>query len=362
MLRAVAAHGLAGSLLDLPTRPLGDSAFLELNRGVRSQRISGLFWSAIDDGAFPVTPGQRDRAEQTHLQRLAASLLLEDLLLQTVELFVLAGIPYRILKGPAVAHLDYPDPALRVFGDLDVLVPGAFFDDAVAALRAAGCERRYPEPRPGFDREFGKGVCLVTRDGLEIDLHRTFTMGPFGARLALDELWRNRASYTLAGVAIDTLPAEERLLHAAYHTVLGDRRPRLAPMRDVAQIALTRVLDWKRLRSLMRASGGEAVVARAVRTTWHALELADVLAISAWAHDHTEDARASADISLYGASSNYAARSFGTVRAIRTVSGKARFLAALAMPYQEYLAGRHTSQLDRLRRGFQDINRARERS
>lgn len=362
ILRAVAAHGLAGSMLDLPREPLDDRSFLRANGAVRAQKLTGLLWSAMNSGAFPATPEQRERAEQSHAQMLAAVLVLEDLMLHTVELLVEAGIPYRILKGPAVAHLDYPDPGHRVFGDIDVLVPGDRFEDAVEVLGRAGCTRRFPQPRPGFDREFGKGTCMVTADGLEIDLHRTFTMGPFGERLAVDEIWRRADSFELAGVSVVTLGVEERLLHAAYHTVLGDRYPRLAPMRDVAQIALARQLDWPHLRGLMRASGGEPVVARAVRTTWQTLEIEDVLALSAWANEFTENGRARTDLSLYGTSSSYAARSFGTVRAIPTLAGKARFLAALALPEQSYITGRHTGQVDRLRRGVREINRARERS
>lgn len=362
LLRTIAAYGLAGTMLDMPSQALDDRQFLKLNQGVRAQKLTGLFWSAIADDAFPTTPPQRDRAEQSHIQMLAAVLVLEDLLLHTVEALLAAGIPYRVLKGAAVAHLDYPDPGQRVFGDVDLLVPGASFDHAVALLESTGCSRRYPQPRPGFDREFGKGTCLVTTDGLEIDLHRTFTMGPYGERLALDHLWERHDSYTLCGASINTLSPEERLLHASYHTVLGDRRPRLAPMRDVAQILLSRDIDRSRLRMLMRASYGEAVVARAVRTTWHELDLADVLAITTWAEDHPESRRATADLSLYGAASSFAARSFGTVRAIPTWSRKARFLAALTLPDRAYLAGRDAGKVDRLRRGIRDIADARGRS
>lgn len=362
VLRAIAAHGLAGTMLDLPARALDDREFLGLNSRVRSQKLSGLLWSAIEDGAFPVTPSQRERAEQSHIQVLCGVLQLEHLLLRTVEQLAGAGIPYRALKGAAVAHQDYARPGDRVFGDVDVLVPGEHFDDAVAVLCAAGCRRRFPEPRPGFDRRFGKGTCLVTSDGLELDLHRTFAIGSFGERLAIDEIWRRRDGYSLAGVVIDTLPPEERLMHAAYHTVLGDRQPRLIPMRDVAQIALTRSLDWQHLRQLMRASAGEAVVARAVRMSWRALELADVLLISAWAHDYADDKRAQAEIALYDRSASYAARSFGTIRAIPTLSRKARYLTALAMPDRSYLENRHSGHVDRWRRGLREISEARGRS
>jgi len=357
LVRAVAAHGLAGTMLDLPDQPLDDPRFLRLHQRVRAQRISGLLWATVLDGSLPVSTAQAERAEEGHVQLLGATLVLEDLLLQTVAAWQAEGVPYRALKGPALAHLDYPDPGHRVFGDIDLLVPSTHYDRAVAVLVARGCARRYPEPRPGFDRRFGKGACLVTEDGLEIDVHRSFTMGPYGERLAVDLLWEHPTPFPLAGTTIEALSPEGRFLHAAYHIVLGDRRPRLSPMRDLAQIALGGTVDWPRLRALMSASEGEAVVARAVRTTWQQLAIADVLAISAWAESYREGERESAALALYGARSTYAARSFGTVRAIRAWRDRARYVAALVLPEQAYLAERHRGHRERLRTGFTQIMR-----
>ena len=49
-----------------------------------------------------------------------------------------SGLDHRALKGAAVAHLDYPDPALRSFIDVDLLVRAEEWDDAIQVLREAG--------------------------------------------------------------------------------------------------------------------------------------------------------------------------------------------------------------------------------
>lgn len=359
-LRAVAAHGLPGTLLEMPTTPLDDTAFTKLHSQVRLQKLTGLFWAAARDGAFPVTASQRDRIEESHIQALAAVLLLEDLLLRTVERLSRSGIPVRALKGTVSAHLDHQDVSHRTFGDIDLLVSSGFYDKAVSTLVADGCQRSYPEPRPGFDRRFGKGTSLHTPDGLEIDLHRTFTMGPYGESLALDELWKDSDSFTVAGTTVQALTQEARLLHAAYHAALGDRVPQLVPLRDVAQILLTKEVDWQRLRDLMRASHGEAVVARAIRTTWDELRLADVLFASAWAAAYHQARRDTAHLSVYGTSSNYAARSFAAVRTI-PLTQRPRYVFALAFPERSYLQGRHSGLGRRLLRGVADIRENRSR-
>ena len=51
----------------------------------------------------------------------------------------------------------YPDPLLRPFTDLDLLVPGPRLEEFVVALAGYGYERGRPEPVPGFDARVGQG-------------------------------------------------------------------------------------------------------------------------------------------------------------------------------------------------------------
>lgn len=357
--RAVAAHGLAGTTLHLPTEPLRMGQFLQLLRSAQLQRITGLLWAAMRDGALPTTDEQLERAEWAHVEALAGVLSLERFLLDTVEALRGAGIPTRVLKGPALAHLDYPDPAWRTFGDVDLLVRAEDFDGAVAVITSLGHRRRNPEPRPGFDRRFSKGTSFLTDEGLELDLHRTFTMGPFGVRLALAELWSGSREFRLCGHRLEALRLEERFVHACYHAVLGEATPRLVPLRDVAQLALDRSLDLGRVQQLIRASGGEAVVSRAVRHAWHELAIADVIAVSAWAEAYRVNSRETADLAVYEAGSTYAIKSMASIRALPTWHDRVSFVHALALPERSYLGSRHAGRWTRLRTGLAQAQRRR---
>ena len=62
-------------------------------------------------------------------------------------------------------------------------------------LQQEGYDRRYPEPRIGFDARFAKSVTMWSAAGHEIDLHRTLVLGPFGLRVQLDDLWSNRDTF-----------------------------------------------------------------------------------------------------------------------------------------------------------------------
>jgi hypothetical protein len=171
-----------------------------------------------------------------------------------------------------VAHLDYPDPALRPFGDADVLVHPDDWTAAVDALIRAGCRRQRPEVEPGWDNRFGKGATLNSPEGLEIDLHRRFAIGRFGVRSHMEDLYEASESITLAGRRIPTLDGPGRLLHSCHHAALGGFRHYRAH-RDVAQQLLVTEVDWRRAVDIASAWRVQAVVARAITDTWRVLGL-----------------------------------------------------------------------------------------
>ena len=107
-------------------------------------------------------------------------LLLDHLLGELSSAMAEAGVPTIVLKGPAVASTFYPDRAWRSYGDLDLLVAAADWRGACEVLVRRGFRRIIPEPRPGFDERFGKGASFEDARKLQVDLHRTLAMGPFG--------------------------------------------------------------------------------------------------------------------------------------------------------------------------------------
>ena len=248
-----------------PPEPMDDAHFDELLDAVTRERVVGLLAHCVDRLGWPVTDAQRDALDARHEAMLSVDLVLERLLADTSRRFAARGIPHRALKGPVVARTAYPDPAQRSFGDVDVLVAGPRFDEAIALLTAAGGRARYREPRPNFTARFGKGVCVVTTDGLEIDVHRTFVAGPFGLAIDAHDLFAAPETIDIGGVTIPVPNAEVRFLHACYHTALTS--PRITALRDVAQIAVATDLDVDATLEIARRWRGRAVVQRALALT-----------------------------------------------------------------------------------------------
>ena len=77
-----------------------------------------------------------------------------------------------------MARLDYPDPGMRTFEDIDLLVPEAGIKRAVSALGLVGYHRLTPPVQRNAVRQVASPVTLVSESQLEVDLHRTLLAGP----------------------------------------------------------------------------------------------------------------------------------------------------------------------------------------
>lgn len=344
LVRSVAAHGLAGSAAVWPDQPLEAARWSALVAAADLDRLSGLLLQAVTDEVLIVTDDQFEQASARHVSASCHVLRLESQAVAVLEVLTSAGIESKVLKGSAVAHLDYPDPSLRVFADVDLLVRSEDVDGAIRVLTASGCVRHGVQPRRGFDRRFGKGATFTSSSGYEIDLHRTFVMGPYGLRIDLADLWARPTHFNLGGLQAGALDPECRFLHACFHTALGDRPPRLVAQRDLAQMLLHGNLELERVGALMRTWKAEPVVAQAVRVTWDNLRIGHVTALSAWASRYVPKPKDTRELAAYGdeAGSSYTALSVAALAALPTLRAKAVFALSLAAPRRGFVPDQGT--------------------
>lgn len=303
--------------------------------------LIGLLASACQDGAVALAPGQLDDLRALQQSAAASALRIEAVALRVIERLETEGIPVRLLKGLASAHLDYPDPGWREFGDADLLVQAEDFDRAVAVLVADGHSRDLVERRPGFDRRFGKGVTIYGPDQVELDLHRTFTSGALGLRQRCDDLWRESASFVLGGRTVHALVPADRFLHACFAAVLGNTTPRVALLRDIVQLLLRDDLDAPAVAERATRWGCVPVVGAAIAAAarvFGTLPDSPVLAWVAAARPRWRDRALLATYPAFGGS--HTAALVAGVFVVRGLSGKLAYARALVRPTREYLLAR----------------------
>jgi hypothetical protein len=356
LLRAVASFGAPAVVPDRfgwPVAPLVPERFATLLSRVVDERVTGHLCNVIEHGALAVTQDQRAAAAHAHRDALVVDLLLERALLGAVGELERAGIDVRVLKGAAIAHTVYAAAELRSFRDVDLLVRDQQLDAAIAVLGERGGTRRFREPRPRFTRRFGKGVCVRTAAGIELDLHRVFAAGPFGLQIVPARLFEQACAVPLGGRTVAGLDPTARALHAMFHAALGDDPPRLVAVRDVLQVLDDRALDPNELLELARAWRCGIVVQRAVRLA------CEVFGADLGSHPVGRFAREYAPSpfeeralrSYVGEQRGYARQAVAGVGAVHGLRAKAAYVSALVLPDAAYVAERDGGYFRRLGRG-----------
>jgi len=126
-----------------------------------------------------------------------------------------AGIRVLVLKGPALASLVYPSPAVRPMDDVDLLVAAEHRDHLAEILHGHG----YRNDLRG-EEDF-----LPASRSVSIDVHtgllNTTRIPARGALwpMTFDDVWAHSQVCVLAGIPVRTLGPRDTILHLAIHTV-----------------------------------------------------------------------------------------------------------------------------------------------
>jgi hypothetical protein len=349
LVATVAAYGLSGARSWPEPDPLDSVTFTQLLDQVQHERLLGHLVAAIEAHHIPVSDDQHELALDRLEAALSVDVRLERLLVETSRNLTAAGIAHRALKGPVLARTAYRDPSLRSFADIDLLIERAAFDATVRLLSAEGGVARFLEPQPGFTRRFGKGLCVQTNDGLELDLHRVFCSGPFGLAIDDRDLLDDPRSIDIGGVTIPCLGPTLQFLNACYHAALGGRRTRLTAHRDVAELAGRSDFDLAAAVDVAAHWRGRAVIAAAAHASQRALRVDQLGPLLPWAAAYEPDRFERAAMRVHtDPYASYASQATAAVWAVRGLRPRAAYLRALLLPSPAYLEEREGTYRRRL--------------
>ena len=147
---------------------VSDADWPDVIKEANIQAVTGLVINGIPEDVQSSAPEQvRGIIRNTRYHQIAFLTRYLYQQSQLVRLFQDANIPLVILKGCSAA-VYYPDPALRMMGDIDFLVPSDRFGSAYQLMSENGyIEEITKAPNPRH-----KGF---SKDGIHLELHHHFS-------------------------------------------------------------------------------------------------------------------------------------------------------------------------------------------
>lgn len=249
----------------------GNAATL-LRHMVREQGLSGLASLALDHGRLVLPPDARSGIRNDWATAVHRCMLLdaECTRFGRIAMQRVSGTPRLspplLLKGAAVARR-YPNPSVRTYVDIDLLVPADEVRDWARCLRQAGYWAPEPEVSAVAQRlREGAEFQNVLAPGCSIDLHSSLFVEGHARELGYAILANHSEPSPFPGILQVGVPAQVVVLalHLAHHGA-ADRR--LIWYRDLIELGTAETLEAA--LALAREHGVEWALEDALREVDH---------------------------------------------------------------------------------------------
>jgi len=199
------------------------------------------------------------RAQNFFTLRLTAELF------RILDRFTSEGIGALVVKGPVLAVQAYGDPAMRAYGDLDLLVHQRDIRRATELLSAAGFSPAVPLSAIDAGRIPGQYLFSKPDSKLIVELHNHLTLRYFPRRLPIEEFFARQIRVRLDGHEAPALAVEDELvlicIHGAKHFW-----ERLMWIADVAALVSRQTgIDWQRIADSAQAVEAERMLHTGLR-------------------------------------------------------------------------------------------------
>jgi hypothetical protein len=209
---------------------------------------------------------ERQRALVLHSLRITAELC------RLLERFAAEGIGALVVKGPVLSVQAYGDPAMRSYGDVDLLVRQGDIRRATELMIAAGYEAKVPVAAIDAGRIPGQYLFHSPDSKLIIELHNDYTLRYFPRRLPIEEFFARQIRVPLDAHRAPALCVEDELILICVH---GAKHfwERLIWIADVAALVTRQSsIDWQLVAASARELQAEHIVNTGLRLAGNLLK------------------------------------------------------------------------------------------
>jgi hypothetical protein len=177
-----------------------------------------------------------------------------------LDLFAAKDIGALVVKGPALAVHAYGDPAIRSYGDLDLLVRQRDIRRSTELFEAAGYEATVPLSAIDAGKIPGQYLFTGRDSRLLVELHNDLTLRYFPRRLPLEELFARRNRVRIDGHEVPALSVEDELVYISVHgaTHFWERLGWIADL--AALVTRQKDIDWQAATKTAEQVGAERML------------------------------------------------------------------------------------------------------
>jgi Uncharacterised nucleotidyltransferase len=201
----------------------------------------------------------RQRAQNLFTLRLTAELF------RILDRFTSEGIDALVVKGPVLAMQAYGDPAMRSYGDLDLLVRQRDIRRATELMCAAGYAAAIPLSAIDAGKIPGQYLFSMPDSKLIVELHNDRTLRYFPRPVALEDFFSRQVRVCLDSHEVPALSVEDELvlicIHGAKHFW-----ERLMWVADIAAlVSRQKNIDWEQVSASAKEVGAKRMLHMGLR-------------------------------------------------------------------------------------------------
>jgi Uncharacterised nucleotidyltransferase len=228
--------------------------------------VQGIVANRLREIEFAgVPPSARESLQNRMRTQHLFTLSLTAELFRILQDFSEARVEAVLNKGPLVSLLAYGDPAVRSYGDLDLLVRHRDIQAAAQRMVELGFHSEISQSAIAAGKIPGEYVFRKPGTPLLVELHTQYTFRYYPKGMPIDVLFARKRTVLLEGKEVPALTLEDEFLFNCIHGA-KDFWARLLWVSDIAGMAARHPeMCWDQVKSNSAAVGAGRMLRVAVR-------------------------------------------------------------------------------------------------
>jgi hypothetical protein len=220
--------------------------------------LTHAYLQHLPDSSYPPAEFRQWVSDQDRTSQFFTRLMYRRMR-ETLSALNAMSFEFLLIKGPVLAHQVYPDPLLRPFNDIDLIVREHDWATMHQQLLSLGFElvAGFPEPPPKVipqDMKYESQYRHPEKKFL-VEVHYDDILNAGLAARDVHGFWQRSQMIDIGGLPVRAMSREDQLIHACAHAHYHGY-VRLNWLTDIV-LLMRNGVDWDQVMEIMRAEEAE---------------------------------------------------------------------------------------------------------